>query len=92
MSRKKSIVVTVIFAVMLAAITIGMRSLFPAGYAVIMNALSGVGFYKLACLFDRWLSHTDETPLSLPEMSAKPVMDDDEDYTADEIVAEMKGA
>lgn len=93
MSKNKSVFVTVLFAVMLAAIDACMLKLWPIGFGIITGTLAGLGYYKLACVFNKWLSHTDEEPLSLPEVRAQPVAvsrDEEINFTYDDIKADLE--
>lgn len=90
MSKNKSIFVTALFAVMLAAIDAGMFKLFPLGFFVLTGILALFGFWQLSKAFMGWLVYHDE-PLALPEIRTEPV-GVDEGFTAtfDEIMAEME--
>ena len=90
MSKSKSVFVTALFAVMLAAIDAGMYKLFPLGFFVLTGALALFGFWQLSKMFLGWLLHNEE-PLALPEIHAEPVgLDEGFTATFDEIMAEME--
>ena len=90
MSKSKSVFVTALFAVMLAAIDAGMYKLFPLGFFVLTGALALYGFWQLSKGFLGWLLHNEE-PLALPEIHAEPV-DLDEEFTQtwEEIMKEVQ--
>ena len=73
MSKKKASTVTVIFAIMLAAIEFGLLKLYPIGFAILTGVLAGFGFCELAKLFSSWLSDKEEEPLALPTITADTV-------------------
>lgn len=91
MNKKKASTVTVIFAVMLAAIDIGLYKLYPIGFAILTGILALFGFWELAQVFSSWLTEKEEEPLSLPEMTGEPIgVSPEFSATFDEIMAEVE--
>ena len=95
MNKSKSIIVTVIFAIMLVAIDAFMLKLWIPGFGIVTGALALYGFLKFTQAFSSWL-RADEEPLELPVYHN----DDDllpEDFTATvedimrEVEAEREG-
>lgn len=92
MSKKKASTVTVIFAIMLAAIEFGLLKLYPIGFAILTGVLAGFGFCELAKLFSSWLAEEQaEEPLSLPTITEETV-DLGPEFTAtyESIIAELE--
>lgn len=56
MNKKKAILVTAIFAVMLAAIWLGMAAAWETGFLVATGILAALGAVKLVSAFCRWIS------------------------------------
>ena len=61
MKKSKSVFATVLIAVMLAAITVGMYLLKYRAYLIIVGALGLYGYFCASCHFCRWLGK--EPPL-----------------------------
>ena len=90
MSKNKSIFVTALFAVMLAAIDAGLYKLFPIGFVLLTGTLALYGFWQLAKAFMGWLVYHDE-PLALPEIRTEPVgVDEGFTQTWEEIMKEVQ--
>lgn len=94
MNKSKSVFVTALFAVMLAAIDAGMYKLFPLGFFVLTGALALFGLLGLAVVFSSWLAEKPEEPaLDLPTV-ANFTPDDQlpEDFgaTVEEIMREVQ--
>lgn len=90
MSKSKSVFVTALFAVMLAAIDAGMYKLFPIGFFVLTGVLALFGFWQLSKRFQGWLLHNEE-PLALPEIHAEPVgLDESFTPNLEEIMKEVR--
>lgn len=99
MSKKKSVFVTAIVAVMLGIIVFAAyKLLFPA-FVVIVGALAGVGFGAGATAFCRWLETEREpelpklTPVVVGDpvnLEREPVLGPDFAATYDEIKRELE--
>lgn len=90
MSKSKSVFVTALFAVMLAAIDAGMYKMFPLGFFVLTGVLALFGFWQLSKGFLGWLLHNEE-PLALPEIHAEPVgLDEGFTPNLEEIMKEVR--
>lgn len=94
MSKSKSLIVTILFAVMLAAIDFGFLKIWLPGFGIISGALAGLGFWRLAEIFDGWLQGAgdDIDPLELPSLKQEEEADlGDVDFTTayDAIRAEV---
>ena len=90
MSKKKSVFVTAIVAVMLGIITFAAyKLLFPA-FVVIVGALSGLGFIAGARVFCRWLEteREPELPKLTPVVTGEPVEEPDVEAILREMRAE----
>lgn len=92
MSKQKATTVTVIFAIMLLAIDIGMYKLYPLGFFVLTGLLALYGFWKFSEAFFAWISEKPEEALEVPCV----LHDDDllpEDFTPtiESIMAEVAG-
>lgn len=90
MSKRKSVIVTVIVAVMLGIIVFAAyKLLFPA-FVVIVGALSGVGFIAGARAFCRWLEQEREPELPdlTPVVTGEPVEEPDVETILREMRAE----
>lgn len=70
MNKSKSLIVTILFAVMLAAIDMGLLKIWIPGFGIITGALALFGFWKLAEVFAGWLQGAgdDIDPLELPSL------------------------
>lgn len=70
MNKSKSLIVTILFAVMLAAIDMGLLKLWIPGFGIITGSLALFGFWKLAEVFSGWLQGTNDhvDPLELPSV------------------------
>ena len=70
MNKSKSLIVTILFAVMLAAIDFGFLKIWIPGFGIITGALAALGFWRLAEIFAGWLQGTgdDIDPLELPSL------------------------
>ena len=65
MNKSKSVAVTVLFAVMLALIDMGLLKLWMPGFGIITGTLALYGFWKTAQGFSSWLCGGEA--LELPE-------------------------
>lgn len=92
MDKRKSIIVTAICAVLLAALWLCLSRISAAAFAVLTAILSAFGFGSGAYLFCRWLGKAPAEPvdkLDLPEMTddaLEPIS-----MTYDQIKAEVSG-
>lgn len=70
MNKSKSLIVTILFAVMLAAIDFGFLKIWLPGFGIITGALALFGFWKLAEVFAGWLQGANDgiQPLELPSL------------------------
>lgn len=96
MSKKKATSVTILFAVMLAAIDMGLLKIWIPGFGIITGALAALGFWRLAEIFAGWLQGAgdDIDPLELPSLKDEPEIDiGDLDFSTayDAIRAEVNG-
>ena len=95
MNKSKSLIVTILFAVMLAAIDMGLLKIWIPGFGIITGALALFGFWKLAEVFAGWLQGAgdDIDPLELPSLKQEEEETDldDVDFTTayDAIRAEV---
>lgn len=93
MSKSKSIFVTALVALMLAAILVGLYLLQMRVYMIFMGLLGLYGFLCGAFNFCQWLGK-EQSPLPLPpqikERPSRETWQPDDEYTAnyDEIMAE----
>lgn len=93
MNKKKATTVTVVFAVMLAAIDFGLYRLFPIGFFSLTGLLALFGFWKFSEAFSAWLTEKPVETLEVPSV----LHDDDllpEDFapTIESIMAEVEAA
>lgn len=70
MEKKKAILVTAIFAVMLAAIWIGLAAAWETGFLVATGILAALGAGKLVSAFFRWISDNNSKEESVLEPPA----------------------
>lgn len=93
MNKSKSLIVTILFAVMLAAIDFGFLKIWIPGFGIITGALALFGFWKLAEVFAGWLQGAgdDIDPLELPSLKQEETDLGDVDFTTayDAIRAEV---
>lgn len=77
MNKSKSLIVTILFAVMLAAIDMGLLKLWIPGFGIITGALAALGFWRLAEIFAGWLQGTNDDidPLELPSLKQEEEVD-----------------
>ena len=77
MNKSKSLIVTILFAVMLAAIDMGLLKIWIPGFGIITGALALFGFWKLAEVFAGWLQGDgdDIDPLELPSLKQEKETD-----------------
>lgn len=77
MNKSKSLIVTILFAVMLAAIDMGLLKLWIPGFGIITGSLALFGFWKLAEVFSGWLQGAgdDIDPLELPSLKQEEETD-----------------
>ena len=90
MNKKKASTVTVIFAIMLAAIEFGLLKLYPLGFAILTGILAGFGFCELAKLFSSWLSEKPEEPLAPVVACEQELLPDDFSLTFEDIMREVE--
>lgn len=92
MDKRKSIIVTAICAVLLAALWLCLSRISAAAFAVLTAILATVGFGCGAVMFCRWLRQEPKEPvdkLDLPEMTddaLEPIS-----MTYDQIKSEVSG-
>ena len=88
MNHKKSVFVTLLVAVMLAAILFGMHRMYPIVFSIMTGILAVYGFANGASNFCRWLG---KEPVLLPAhvKSEEEIKIDTQTY--DDILAEMMG-
>lgn len=93
MNKSKSFIVTILFAVMLAAIYMGLLKIWIPGFGIITGALAALGFWRLAEIFAGWLQGAGEDidPLELPSLKQEETDLGDVDFTTayDAIRAEV---
>lgn len=77
MNKSKSLIVTIIFAVMLAVIDFGFLKIWIPGFGIITGALAALGFWRLAEIFAGWLQgvNDDIDPLELPSLKQEEETD-----------------
>lgn len=93
MNKSKSLIVTILFAVMLAAIDFGFLKIWIPGFGIISGALAALGFWRLAEIFAGWLQGAGEDidPLELPSLKQEETDLSDVDFSTayDAIRAEV---
>ena len=91
MSKSKSLFVTILVAVLVAALDFCLWRINKLGFVILSGSLAVYGYYGLAKAFSQWRRSKDEEPLQLPEMHAEPVgVSPEFTATFDEIMAEVE--
>lgn len=75
MSKKKSVFVTAVMAIMLASITFTAYRLFLPVFIVLISTMSIAGFVSFSTMFCRWLqkpSECEDNNLDVINFKAKP--------------------
>lgn len=88
MNKKKAVFVTILLAVLLAALDVCLFKIAFIGFAIVTGILALYGFYRCSIDFYGWLGKepaTSETSLELP------VFSNEREFTYDDIIAEVRG-
>ena len=90
MSKSKSTAVTILFAVMLAALDFCLWRINKIGFVILTGTLALYGYWQAAVAFSAWLAVKPEEPLAPVVASEVDLLPEDFSATVEEIMAEVQ--
>lgn len=91
MSKSKASIVTILFAVMLAALDFCLWRINKVGFVILTGTLALYGYFQAAAAFSAWLAVAPEEKLDLPIMAGEPeLLPEDFSATVDDIMREVE--
>ena len=90
MSKSKVSIVTVLFAVMLAALDFCLWRINKVGFVILTGTLALYGYYEAARTFSAWLAVKPEEPLEPVLTCEQDLLPEDFSATVEEIMQEVQ--